>query len=238
MPAREARILRDRQAAFEDALDAAAQASESRPFASARLLVQIYNGGSMPSSPDLWYFTHPVLAYGAETEGGAATFSVDTATTVPVIVLGGVPSVGDYLTAYSVGGRWVAEKKGCSITVNVKCGATNVSGDTVTLLYGMTTITSGTTNSSGNVTLAVPLPLTNPYTITATGGGNPDFSTGQPIACGGTYDYNVCLERRNVLAVLDPDRRLDDHLDELDYRQRVGDANVHGAGDLGDGLLR
>ena len=58
----------------------------------------------MPSSAGLWYFTHPVTAYGTETEGGTGTFTVDTATTVPVIVLGGVPSVGDYLTAYSVGG--------------------------------------------------------------------------------------------------------------------------------------
>ena len=188
----EARILRDRQAAYEDALDAAAQAAESRPFESARLLVQVYDGGSMPSSPGLWYFTHPVLVYGAETEGGGATMSVDTETTIPVIVLNGVPSVGDYLTAYSVGGRWVAEKNGCSITINVKCSGTNVEGDTVTLLYGMTTISSGTTNSSGNVTLAVPLPVTNPYTITITGGGNLNFSTSQSITCGGSYSYNVC----------------------------------------------
>ena len=42
----------------------------------------------MGSLPDLYYFTHPVLATGAETEGGAAVLTVDTATTVPVVVLG------------------------------------------------------------------------------------------------------------------------------------------------------
>ena len=146
----------------------------------------------MPGSPELFYFTHPVLLSGAETEGGSATLTADTATTVPVVVLGGIPSVGDYLTAYAVGGRWVSELKGCKITINVKCSGANVSGDTVTLKKGGTTLATGTTDSSGNVTMSVPLPLTNPYTIDITGGGNPDFSTSQTIACGGTYNFDVC----------------------------------------------
>ena len=108
--AREARILRDRIAAYEDALDASGGAAP--PFESARLLVQVYNGGAMPSAPELVYFTHPVLVTGAETEGGAGTLTTDTATTVPTIVLGHVPSVGDCLTAYALGGRWVAERGG------------------------------------------------------------------------------------------------------------------------------
>jgi hypothetical protein len=107
---REARILRDRIAVYEDALDALAYDAPSAPFASARLLVQVYDGGAMPTEVPRVYFTHPVIATGPETEGAAATFTVDTATTVPVIVLWHVPSVGDYLTAYAVGGRWVSEK--------------------------------------------------------------------------------------------------------------------------------
>ncbi len=63
----------------------------------------------MGAAPELYYFTHPVLATGAETEGGAAVLTVDSLTTIPVVVLRGVPSVGDYLTAYAAGGRWVAE---------------------------------------------------------------------------------------------------------------------------------
>jgi hypothetical protein len=103
----EARILRYRITAHEDALDLlGAQDLAGTP----RLLVQVYNGGSMPNAVPRVYFTHPVLAYGTETEGGSYTLSADTATTIPVIVLNKVPSVGDYLTAYSVGGRWVSEE--------------------------------------------------------------------------------------------------------------------------------
>ena len=50
--------------------------------------MQVYNGGAMPSAPELVYFTNPVLVTGAETEGGAGTLTTDTATTVPTIVLG------------------------------------------------------------------------------------------------------------------------------------------------------
>ncbi len=186
--ARETRILRDRLTAYEDALDRLAGAGTA---GAARQLVQVYDGGSMPSSPGLFYFTHPVLASGAETEGGTATLTADTASMIPVVVLGGIPAVGDYLVAYAAGGRWVSEIKGCKITINVKCSGTNVDGDTVSVTTGGVTIT-GTTNSSGNVTLAVLLPISNPYTIDIMGGGNPAFSTSQDIACGGTYDFDLC----------------------------------------------
>jgi hypothetical protein len=105
----EARILRDRMAAYEDAVDRASTAAD---FGSARLLVQVYNGGAMPSAVPRVYYTHPVLATGTVSGGAAPTLTADTETTVPVIVLNKVPSVGDYLTAYSAGGRWVSEETG------------------------------------------------------------------------------------------------------------------------------
>jgi hypothetical protein len=104
----EARILRDRQAAHSTALDRLTD--RPQPYSSARMLVQVYDGGSMPTAAEKVYFTHPVLVTGSETEGGAGTLTADTATTVPVIVLGGAPAMSDYLTAYAVGGRWVSEK--------------------------------------------------------------------------------------------------------------------------------
>ena len=64
----------------------------------------------MPATVPAVYLTHPVLLSGPETEGGSGTLTVDSATTVPVVILGHVPSVGDYLTAYAVGGRWVSER--------------------------------------------------------------------------------------------------------------------------------
>jgi hypothetical protein len=104
----EARVLRERQQAHLRALDR--ETGRRKPFTTARLLVQVYDGGSMGDAADLIYFTHPVLATGAETEGGAAVLTADTATTIPVVVLGHAPAVGDYLTAYAVGGRWVSER--------------------------------------------------------------------------------------------------------------------------------
>jgi len=83
----------------------------------ARRLVQVYNGGSMPNQPDHYYLTNPVYLSGDETEGGTADPTADTAQTLVVDVLGKAPAVGDILTAYAVGGRWVAELggkgKGC-----------------------------------------------------------------------------------------------------------------------------
>jgi hypothetical protein len=80
--------------------------------ATARQLVQVYNGGAMPSQPDHYYLTHPVYLNGVETEGGAGGSSIDVSQTIVVDVLGKAPHAGDILTAYSVGGRWVAELTG------------------------------------------------------------------------------------------------------------------------------
>ena len=63
----------------------------------------------MPSSPDHYFLGFPVQAGGTETEGGAGSTTSDTANAIAVDVLHHAPSVGDILTAYSIGGRWVAE---------------------------------------------------------------------------------------------------------------------------------
>ena len=105
----DSRILRDRQAAARAAIDRAAAVPG---VAAARRLVQVYDGGAMPTAADRVYLTHPVELDGAETEGGAASPYVDTLTTIPVVVLWHAPAVGDQLVATAVGGRWVAEKTG------------------------------------------------------------------------------------------------------------------------------
>jgi hypothetical protein len=74
-------------------------------------LVQIFNGGAMPSSPDHYYLGYSVTASGTESEGGAGTTTPDTANVIVVDVLGHAPSVGDILLAYAVGDRWVAERE-------------------------------------------------------------------------------------------------------------------------------
>jgi hypothetical protein len=114
----EARNIRERLRTFDSALD---RAWEDRPpLATPRRLVQVFSGGAMPSQPDHFYLTHPVELDGTEVEGSTAPPVVDTSVTIPVDVLWSAPHVGDILTAYAVGGRWVAER-GSGQSTGVPC---------------------------------------------------------------------------------------------------------------------
>jgi hypothetical protein len=136
------RILRNRQAALGRAIDRAAEAS---PLITARRLVQVYNGGAMPSSPDKVYLTHPVELDGPEIEGGPATPNVDTTTTIPVVVLWGAPQAGDVLTAYAVGGRWVAERVAPSGQSGFPCGPCQIPRKNLTLSWTNLILGNGST---------------------------------------------------------------------------------------------
>jgi len=89
----------------------------------------------MGASPDLFYFTHPVELDGSETEGGTGTPTADTAQTIPVDVLWHAPSVGDLLTAYAVGGRWVAERGGGGGPATLPCSPCNIPETDLTLSW-------------------------------------------------------------------------------------------------------
>ena len=104
----EARALRARADALDDAIDR--EASGFRPIAAARRLVQVYDGGSLPTAANRVYLTRPVELDGGEVEGGSATPDVDGSTSIPVVVLHNAAVAGDLLPATAVGGRWVAEK--------------------------------------------------------------------------------------------------------------------------------
>jgi hypothetical protein len=119
-PDRETRILRHRLGELEARVDLASSALP--PIGAARRLVQVYNAGSMPSAPDHFCAANPVEVDGTETEGGTASFNIDTSTTLYVDVLWHAPNAGDILTAYAVGGRWVAEKTAAS-GQGLPCGA-------------------------------------------------------------------------------------------------------------------
>ncbi len=154
--AADARTLRQRQAAIDAAIDSAE--GDRPPFVSARRLVQVYDGGDIPTDPEKVYFTHPVDLDGAEVEGGTATPVADTAVTIPVIVLHKAAVAGDILVATAVGGRWVAEKEGVPTLIVrvIGCAGLGVEGLTVKVyeLDGTTVHFTGTTNSSGNVTVS------------------------------------------------------------------------------------
>jgi hypothetical protein len=103
------RLLRDRHEALAGVADRMIPATIVAP---PRRLVQIYNGGAMGNAPNLFYLSHPVELDGPEIEGSTGTPLVDTSQSIPVVVLGHVPAVGDILPAFAVGGRWVAERGG------------------------------------------------------------------------------------------------------------------------------
>jgi hypothetical protein len=126
------RILRVRHAAL------ASQVGRAIPFAASstpRRLVQIYNGGSMPSSPDHFFLAFPIELDGAETEGGTAASTDDASAPIVVDVLGHAPAAGDILTAYAVGGRWVAERGQSSSSGILTCSPCSIPEQNLTLSW-------------------------------------------------------------------------------------------------------
>lgn len=115
------RITRHRHEEHQEELDRAP--TVFRP-STQRVLVQIFDGGAMPTSTPGYFVGHPVAVRGDECDGCEATYLVDSDTTVPVYVIGSRnPVVGDKLIAVSAGGRWVAES-----------GATSSSGGGISCL--------------------------------------------------------------------------------------------------------
>jgi hypothetical protein len=100
----------------------------------ARRLVQIYNGGSMASKPDYFYLASPVELDGVEKEGSSGSATADTGRTIPVLVIGHAPSVGDILPAFAVGGRWVAER-GMPSTPPATCTPCTIPAQNLTISW-------------------------------------------------------------------------------------------------------
>lgn len=182
----DARILRDRAADLSDRLDRSLPAPTA---GTARIAVKIFNGGSMPTTPEKFYLGHPVRFAGTECEGCADAGTVDGNATVPVMVLRGVPAVGDVLTAVAVGGRWVAEKTGCSTTICVTCSGVPVVGATVTITFKIGQV-SGTTDSKGCVSLA--LQAAGSYQVDIVSVGNPDYSAIVTFKCDDKHAIEIC----------------------------------------------
>ena len=177
---------RQLRARHQDLADLADRIGQRPGGGTARRLVQVYNGGSMGSSPDLFYLTHPVELDGSETEGGSYTPTEDTDQTIAVDVLWHAPSAGDLLTAYAVGGRWVAERGGpCTIKICVTCSGSSVgSGATV----AVTGVGSYTTDDTGCVSFSA---TAGDYAVTITSAGNPDYSSTPHLSCGAN-SIEVC----------------------------------------------
>jgi hypothetical protein len=146
----------------------------------------------MPSTVPAVYLVNPVQCLGTEGEGSTGSPNVDTSTSVPVVVLAHVPSVGDIIPAYMAGGRWVSDcgAGSCSVTICVMCAAVNVSGAIVTISSGGTQVAQGTTGSGGCVTLSIPSART--YTVTVQATGYATYSATQALSCGKMVDVQLC----------------------------------------------
>jgi hypothetical protein len=105
------RQLRDRHRDLAELADRISQDNGG----TARRLVQIYDGGAIPTGqPGKFFLTHPVEMDGDEAEGGTYWPTADTTQTIPVVILGTGAAAGDLVVAHAIGGRWVAERRGGS----------------------------------------------------------------------------------------------------------------------------
>lgn len=160
------------------------------PIGTPRMVVEIFNGGNIPVVPNKVFLGYPVEVDADDAEGASPSFNQDTGAPIPVIVLNQAAVAGDILVAHAVGGRWVAEKIGCCQLFQVTCNSVPVNGATVTIKSGGTTVVTGTTNSSGDVTLCVP---SGSYTVTASGGTcTTTYSNTLNLGCGGSYGLGCC----------------------------------------------
>jgi hypothetical protein len=126
------RLLRDRQFALNRGVD---RLGGVRPIASARRLVQVYNGGAIPTAAGHVYLTHPVELDGEEIEGGLAAVNADATVTIPVVVIDAPAIAGDVLVASAVGGRWVAQDGSPPAPTGVPCGSCTIPASDLTVSW-------------------------------------------------------------------------------------------------------
>ena len=146
-----ARTLRDRHIALVRSADRATPANVEPTL---RRLVQIFDGGSMSSSPDHFFLAHPIEFDGTEIEGGLGSPNIDSCQTIVVDVIGASPSAGEILSAYMIGGRWVAERGGNVGNGSLACAPCSIPKKNLTV--------SWTNSLSGNGSTALiytPSPL-------------------------------------------------------------------------------
>jgi hypothetical protein len=98
------RVERERRDDLEDQVERIVPRESECPAA---LLLTTTTITTYPTSTSAFYAGNPTQVSGTETEGGAASYTVDTANIVLALNLGTqVPTVGTRVIATSAGGRW------------------------------------------------------------------------------------------------------------------------------------
>jgi Carboxypeptidase regulatory-like domain len=150
------------------------------------------NGGAMPTGELKVYSAHRVTGFDSQDiQGTSFSADIETTQTMPVVVLGETPNVGDMLICSAAGGRWVCENRGesgstpppCTVNICVFNCNTNsfISGASVKVT-GHGTSVSGTTGSNGCVSLSVPEAGT--YQVQGSAPGLQSFDQSVSLACG------------------------------------------------------
>jgi hypothetical protein len=166
----------------------------------------VVNGGSIPTAPGRVFLVNPITVNGVPAEGGGASVAVNSATKVPVLVLGNhSPSAGDRLFAVYTHGSWVAQQNGrgskecdpatttVGITVRSSCpGAAAVPGATVAVTRDGVAYTGGTSDGAGSFVFGADRQGT--YTAVASKPGWVTASTAVGVGvCGGLTTGTITM---------------------------------------------
>lgn len=177
--------MNDRIAELRDAID---RRMSRRGIATHRQLVQVYDGGSIPTAVPAMFLARPVGIDVAEAEGATSTITPDTSQTIPVLVLGPeVPAAGDNLLATVISGRWLAEKQGAGGPPPVPddcntCFFHDGAFDTITVTDSNATFSAPFAGTSGGQPFwnggYIQPGFTGVDSITDIGGGDYDYTIG------------------------------------------------------------
>lgn len=153
---------------------------------------------------DKFFMLQPQTLTGGECEGCTGTFTDLPTASIPVYNLGpGSYVQGDKVLARFVRSRYVSGRGGSSctgtVTINVKCGGTNVASATVTISQGGTTYATGSTNGSGNFSTTA-LPASGTYDISVTKSGFATYTSTFVYSCANITVNVVLSSSSNVVA--------------------------------------
>jgi hypothetical protein len=176
--AEETRTLRNRLEGLSNRFDAAGNPPIA---ATGRMVVQVFDGGKMPSSGQHYFLGHPVSFSGDEQEGNTDTGTADTSASVVFFVLGTViPQVGDRVVITQCGNRWVSSQGSGTCCCGWWCDGAQPESIQITdsILGTFDVPRIGCQDSSGNCTWQLKTPI--PYS--GTSGTGPSCPAGAIVS--------------------------------------------------------